>query len=234
MLDTIARLIVKKTGGILHLPYFEATFAVEQRIEGELVSPVIHRPVKSWVRNAYNFLARQAMSAPCMGTYGAGNLRMRRTHGGDNHATSESTALLEWHISTKTLGRGYRAIIGDNNHGIVIGTSTTAWNFEHRAMQGLIPDGGGSGQVHYNQMEVYTVDVGGIVKKIHLQRYFNNNSGANLTLGEIGLIASIEQGWGSTGPGKYLFSREVVSPADTFYDKAQLKVDYEISLTYPS
>ena len=232
MLDKIAQLIMKKTGDILHLPSMEMMLTIEQTKDGELVAPIIHRPAKSWVRNAYNFLTRQALSAPQTGSYGAGTLRLRAVDGTLSY--DAGSAKLEWHAPTSSLGYGYRANIGVTNHGIIIGSSSAAWSFNHYTLQSLIPDGSGAGQIHYNQMTSYAVSHSVLTQKATLERYFNNNSGGSITLGEVGLVASIEAPWGYTAIRKCLFSREVVSPAETFLDKAQLKVTYEITLAYPT
>ena len=229
MLDKIARLIVKGTGKALHLPFMEATYTIEQTIEGKLISPIIHKPAKSWVRNPYNFLMRNASCAPNTGAFGAGTLRLREVDGTLHYAGAN-----RWRTPNLSVGYGFRAGIGVTNHGIIIGSSSTAWSFEQYSMQSLIPDGSGSGQIHYNQMAAPSVSYAGTTQTVTVQRYFNNNSGGNITLGEVGLVGAIEAAIGTTSVGYCLFSREVVSPSETFYDKAQLKVTYEISLLYPS
>jgi hypothetical protein len=71
-----------------------------------------------------------------------------------------------------------------------------------------------------------------LTKKRTLIRYFNNNSGATISLGEIGLIGRVITGGDSSMYA--LFSRDLISPSVDIYDKAQLKITYVISLVYPS
>ena len=231
MLDKICELIVRRTSLALHLPYAEIIYSLEQTIDGKLVKPVMRKRAKSWTRNAYNFITAHGLGVNNYGaSFGAGHL-LRKSTDGSLPPTLYRERLNLWDYPTHECGRGYRGAVGDTTHGIVIGDSASAWSFENYTIS-VIPDGSGSGQIHYNQMAEPTKSYAGSTLKVTLIRYFNNNSGGSITIKEIGLIGRFSYG-GVAASEKILHSREVLSPEETFLDKAQLKVQYEISLTYP-
>ena len=218
MLDKICELIVKGTGKLLHLPTYEIFYSIEQTLEGETITSTGQRRAKSWVRNAYNNLFSCMAWVNNSGTaFGAGSLSYKNTAG--THQTYNSC---QWLIQVTGSTRLLNAAAGSVT-GIVIGTGTDAFSFEDFAISGLIAEGQGAGQVNYGQTVFSgSYATGSPTMSQSYLRYFNNNSGGNITLGNIGIIASAR-----------LVCRDVLSPTQTFYDKAQLKVEYTISLTFP-
>jgi len=64
-------------------------------------------------------------------------------------------------------------------------------------------------------------------------RYFNNNSGGDIDVNEVGLVMNQPQG-GSTVYGKRLQARDKLASTVTVPNTGQLKVTYTIQLTYPA
>lgn len=218
MLDKICELITKGTGKILHLPTYEIFYSIEQTLDGVVVTSTGQKRAKSWVRNAYNNLFSCMAWVNNTGSpFGAGSLSYINTAG-----TNQSYATCVYLIQVTSSIRRFNAGAGSVT-GIVIGTGTGAFSFEDYTIPGLIPEGQGSGQVNYGQTVFGGSYATGSPTMSHSYlRYFNNNSGGDITLGNIGIIADSR-----------LVCRDVLSPAETFYDKAQLKIQYTISLTFP-
>lgn len=212
MLDRICGYIVKKTGKMLHLPTYEIFYSIEQTLDGKVISKTGRRRAKSWTRNAYNNLfTAMAWVNNTGASFGAGSLSYISTAGANqNYATCVN---IDGAIVTAA------GVVT----GIIIGTDNTAFSFEHHNLLGKIAEGQGVGQVNYGQCFASPTQASGSPTMSHSYlRYFNNNSNGDITLGEIGIDRA----------GR-LVCRDVISPAETFLDKAQLRVEYIISLTFP-
>lgn len=212
MLDRICGYIVKKTGKILHLPTYEIFYSIEQTLDGKVITKTGKRRAKSWTRNAYNNLfSMMAWVNNTGASFGAGSLSYIST-AGTNQSYTSAVDISDAIITA-----------AGNTTGIIIGTNNTAFSFEHHNLLGKIAEGQGAGQINYGQCFANTTYASGSPTMTHSYlRYFNNNSNGDITLGEIGITR-----------GSRLVCRDVLSPAETFYDKAQLKVEYTISLTFP-
>ena len=86
-----------------------------------------------------------------------------------------------------------KAPSGDDSYGIVVGTGTKSVELDDYNLESKITHGTGSGQLSYGECSPYGVtsdtraDVG-------LQRSFDNNSGADITINEIGMILKVYDG----------------------------------------
>ena len=82
-----------------------------------------------------------------------------------------------------------RAIASETNRGIIVGTSTIAEAITDNRLPGLIPHGIMAGQLDYRPEHVYTVNYNVTLARweITQARRFINNSGAAITVNEIGL-----------------------------------------------
>jgi len=76
---------------------------------------------------------------------------------------------------------------GDDNYGILVGSSDTAFDVTQHNLGSKIPNGTGSGQLSYGETSV--VDSGDDYKT--WQRAFDNLSGADITVKEIGMFAKV-------------------------------------------
>lgn len=110
--------------------------------------------------------------------------------------------------------------IGETNRGVVIGTSATAFSVSQYNMQGLIAHGTGSGQMSYGSMLIPadpTFSTPNIT--INISRNISNNSGASITVREIGLkgypayaqASCTYNGTYSVSCAEILYLRDVIS-----------------------
>ena len=72
--------------------------------------------------------------------------------------------------------------------GIQVGTGTNAVTISDYALQTLVAQGNGSGQLDYGAMSIGTIVIVGSTAKFTLSRTFTNNSGADITVQEVGLV----------------------------------------------
>lgn len=118
---------------------------------------------------------------------------------------------------------------GDTTKGIVVGTSNAAFGISQYNLQALIPHGGGASQLSYAAMATPAEPVFSTPNiLLEISRDFANNSGAAVTVREIGLKGYIRYGWQYYDTylfAEVLFARDVVS--DTVVNNAQvLNVKY--------
>lgn len=76
----------------------------------------------------------------------------------------------------------------EESKGIVIGTGTTAAAKSDYAMETLIADGGGAGEMHYDAMSISETDTSS-TDTITLERTMTNLSGGTINVTECGVIA---------------------------------------------
>jgi hypothetical protein len=81
------------------------------------------------------------------------------------------------------------AAAGDDTRGIQVGTSTIAVAIDQFSLQGKIAHGVGSGQLQYGAMSVGTPATVGNKRQFTAARTFTNNSGADITVNEVGLVS---------------------------------------------
>ena len=86
-----------------------------------------------------------------------------------------------------------KAPAGDDTFGIVVGTSSEAVTMADYHLHSKIPHGTGSGQLSYGETTEYN-DASGMQWDRGLQRTFDNNSGGDITINEIGMIMMISDG----------------------------------------
>jgi len=208
MLDRIARFILHKTGERLHLPSLELYLGAVQTLDGKVIQDTGMRRAHSWNRNAYNNLFTVVAGTNRDGSgFGAGSLASKNTSG-----TTVGGSM--------TIVMGGSATIGITTSGILLGTNNTAETFEDFKINSLIASGMEAGQISYG--ESFYSRAGTLT--VTLKRYFNNNSGGTIQIGEIAFYPT----------SAYMFSREAYSTKLNFLDKAQLQVSYQFSLTYPT
>ena len=61
-------------------------------------------------------------------------------------------------------------------------------------------------------------------------RYFNNNSGGNVNVNEVGIVAYLQGQYNQN----YMMSRDKLAATITVPNTGQLRVTYTIQLTYPA
>jgi hypothetical protein len=77
---------------------------------------------------------------------------------------------------------------GNNAYGIQVGTGTAANDVSKYALAALIANGTGAGQLQYGATSVTSPTTVGQKRQITVARVFTNNSGASITVNEVGLV----------------------------------------------
>ena len=226
-----------RLGQKLGVPTFETFLELEVRNKhGETVLKHRQRS-QSWVRNAYSLLFTE-MAA--VAGYSGHNLQVKDT-GGTVHSIDPEGYLAGAHsigYSKMSPGKppvivpwyGYRS--NADTHGILVGSGTAAEDFEDYALQTLVSGGIGAGQLSYVDTPLNTVTDVGLTKSCQWVRYFNNNSGGDVNVNEVGLVA-----YGTltdNTAGKFMMARDVLASTITVPDTGQLRVTYTIQVTYPA
>ncbi|MBA7713066.1 hypothetical protein ES703_122064 [subsurface metagenome] len=222
----------------LHIPLPEAFLTLEVfDKDGKLIQRH-HQRSHSWVRNAYNHLFTQLAGVNGDdGTFGAGKLNIKDDSGALQAGTSPIGVDWEYTVESVISSRitsacGYRGGAGVDDIGIQVGTGTNAESFEDYALQTLIVEGSGAGQLNYVEQLAPAISYAALIMKNEMARYFNNNSGGAIGVNEVALLlkagadGSIYQGW--------IQSRDKLPATVNVPDTGQLKVTYTVQLTYPA
>jgi hypothetical protein len=198
----------------------------------------------TWVRNAYNHLFSQLAGRSAVdSTFGAGLLSIKDTGGTVRYSDLSGIAFsnqtinstqVRWELPTATYNYGYMSPATSDDYGIVVGSGTTAYDFEQYKLTTLIVNGTGAGQLSYAESEANTdsYDVPSKTFTVTLVRYMNNNSGGNVDVNEVGLYAR-----GTALYGVYndwCQSRDLLASTITIPTTGQLKTQYTIALVFPS
>jgi len=181
--------------------------------DGELIFDDKQRG-HSWTRNFYNYKCLIGTNAGYTNVnFGTGYLSGKNNEGSVISYLRNIEALTTGSVAT--------------TYGIVVGTSDTAFNVEQYALGALIAHGTGAGQLTYQasgfNSKAYALKVWTATSK----RIFNNNSGGDITVKEIGLYSAYYS-------LAYLTERSVLSPTVLVPDGAQLTATYEISMDFSS
>ena len=231
-----------KLGAELGIPITECFLEMQVTLpDGKVIHHHKQRS-HSWTRWAYNVLFTQICGKDAdETTYTAGRLGIRGTDGnGKGAAGPWAYAYASGNSGDQSIRTsegtswGYRAAGGIATKGIVVGTGNTAESFESYALATPIANGVGAGQMSYVLSEAMneSYDAGTKTKTNTLLRYINNNSGGEITVAEVGLIAQVN------GPYSHqpmaLISRDVLNPVVVVPNSGQLKITYTISLVYPA
>jgi len=227
---------LRKLGQELHIPIPEAFWELEVfDKDGRLIHAHRQRS-HSWVRNAYNLMFGQlaAKDLDDAGLWGAGYISMKDT-GGSIRAGDGNGIYNPTNVSTDGTDWGYRGPAGNDDYGILVGSGTDAESFEDYKLQTQIAEGSGAGQLNHAQSGPHnlTYNAGTKVLGNTLVRYFNNNSGGDVDINEVGLFCRAYYVGGGS-PAYYGLCRDKLASTVTVPDTGQLKVTYTIQLTYPA
>lgn len=223
---------LKKLAQALHVPLPEAFWELEVTDKDGRVIQRHRQRSHSWTRNAYNHMfSNLAAKDADDTTFGAGLLSVKYLDG-TVYGWDYPFTYGQYSVD----GTGYygmRAAAGEDGRGIVVGSGTAAESFEDYALQTQIANGTGAGQLSYIASEEHSVsyDAPSMVFQNQLVRYFNNNSGGDIDVNEVGLYCKIQQ------PGSarcHCYSRDKLAATVTVPDTGQLKVTYTVQLTYPA
>jgi hypothetical protein len=122
---------------------------------------------------------------------------------------------------TRSLGADPASInapTGDDNYGILVGSSDIAFDVAQYNLGSKIPNGSGTGQIGYQGVTIYQDQP----NQRTWQRAFVNTSGGDITVKEIGLVAKV---------GYYaLLARDVLSTPVTVPNYGTLVVRYTFKI----
>jgi hypothetical protein len=156
--------------------------------------------------------------------YGANNyarLFMRHLIGRDNDTMgliNQSSSTVEGTFGSGDGALNFVTATMTNNRGIVLGTGSTAASFADVTMDAGIGHGTGAGQLVYGECTNNAVISNTTASNFsvwYLTRYFENRSGGNITVNEIGLVSNATIN--STNQ-VYLFDRRVLASPVTVPD----------------
>jgi len=114
---------------------------------------------------------------------------------------------------------------GDDNYGILVGSSDAAFSVDQYNLVSKIPHGTGAGQLEYDQTQLPGAVTSGNTIEYQIKRYFNNRSGGDVTVREIGYAVKVVD---AGGVEHYLLLARDVITAITIPDGGTLTVTYRI------
>lgn len=223
---------LRSLGQKLHIPIAEAFWTVEVFDKNGKLIQRLHQRSHSWVRNAYNLMFVQLAGKGFTGDgFGAGKLSLTETDSTVVDTAGKDMAIVWSGFALDTPGSAYNEHAGQIVHGILVGSGTNAESFEDYVLQTPIAEGAGGGQLNHAASEASAYSYGGTTGTNTLVRYFNNNSGGNVNINEVCLVASGAMG---AATKVFLTARDKLGATVTVPDTGQCKVTYTIQLTYPS
>ena len=233
----------RKACTYLHVPNLEAWVEIEiMDKDGNVVDRRKQR-AKSWVRNGYNMALHLMAGGGTGGSYGSGSLNYfaHQRNGTTGYAPpgSSDVSLFPGQAGDQTSlsAYTYRAPAGSTLDGIVVGKGTAAWALNDYTLSSIWAHGYAGDVITYQGGSTYSrsYDAGTKIMSAVHARIFNNNSDTNADITEAAIGRRRSSGsmynihyW------RFRFSRDIISPAAVFLDKAQMQVTYTFSLTYPS
>jgi hypothetical protein len=175
-----------------------------------------HQVGHSWVRNAYNaYNIMMLDSVPT--TY----LFVRNTDG------NFCTTARPYNRYFAHAGYGYYSTENAETHGVIVGTGTTAFDLDDFRLDAVITHGNTTGKLYYQKQVAPVTTYSGdpdFTENILHKRVFNNNSGATITVNEVGLVWKT-----SYDEYKTLMSRDVLDTPAVVLNGAQLTVTVSIT-----
>lgn len=230
---------LRKLGQELHIPIPETFLELEVfDKDGKIIQRHKQRS-HSWVRNAYNQLISQLASkgaSDASPNWGGGFINIKDTGGIIlSHATRGICITTSTAHEMQTAGYGYHADATINTFGIQVGSGTNIESFEDYALQTLIGNGTGAGQLSYAAMEVPAKSYDAVTKVLTITRvrYLNNNTAppGDVSVKEIALTTNGKVG---DTPRQWVMSRDKLGATVTIPATGQLKISYVLSLAYPA
>jgi hypothetical protein len=181
---------------------------------------------KSWLPQLLAMLKGHFM-VPYQTTTNGGNAPITDTGGVVRYFPY--LALLSGVPATVTISLYAGEGVGD--YGLVVGTSDAQNAVNQYAMGAVIPHGNASGQLYYGATSIENPQNPPNTNYwiFRIIRTFTNNSGASITVREIGLVVKTWDSGGNT-PRYFLIARDVISPV-TVPNGATLTIRYIPKIT---
>lgn len=111
---------------------------------------------------------------------------------------------------------------GEDNYGILVGSGSTAFDVDQYKLDSKISHGTGSGQLSYGEQSI--VDYSSSHEQ--WQRSFDNNSGGDITVYEIGMACKTSKLYDGTPEIHYILLARDVITATTVPNGGRLTVKY--------
>ena len=139
-------------------------------------------------------------------------------------ATAEETAgLTEVNDTTFTMDDSYWNAGVGHVRGVVVGSGTTASDFNDTKLETVIDHGTSAGELEYGDQSETTNETDGEYD-VEVSRTFSNNSGGNVTVNEIGIYGSTNATASAT-TNMHMLLREVLGSGITIPDAGSMTVD---------
>jgi len=191
---------------------------------------------RSWTRNAYNWMFSQLCGLGCDDVGNWGNTYMSfKIVTGAIHASSTipGVGCIYNPGQADPNQNGYSAPAGQDLYGIVVGTGVLAEEFDDYKLGVQIDHGDDATELSHNACD-YTKTWVPVELQNEFVRIFNNNSGGQIDIGEIGIYANMVVKSGTSSQiHKTMVIRDLIDPTVAVEDAARLTVTYDIILTFP-
>jgi len=191
----------------------------------------LHEQGHSWTRNGY-ILWLTSFSGVAGGgsnAFGAGNISAKRSSGIIDYNSNYCFSPVGYSYNNNHF---VTTSLNSNSAGICVGTGNAAFSVENYDLAARIVHGTGPGQLSYGAQSAVASNYNSSLKEwtIINTRQFNNASGADIIIAEIGLdffgkiFASINY--------QYLAARDVLSTPITVQNGYNIDVAYETTFDF--
>lgn len=184
------------------------------------------------LRNLYNYHFCQMASVQCNdGGWGDGYKNLKGTSGVEEY--SLYCPCFQYNASLHSAGYGYMCAADDDSRGIVVGSDNTAVTFDDYALNTPIATGAGAGELNYGLSETPVRNWASLVMTTSHGRIFANASGGAVTVREVGLVGAVRARQAGAVYTKYIMMLRNVPTAVALADGEDLRVVYQLKVTYP-
>jgi len=201
------------------------SYEVEVRDKnGKLISKQ-HGKSHSWLRQWIQILKGEFATRHGT-TVGSGNVSIYdETGSGRTYPPHTSGTPTAYYMQLSTLGDA-----GDVTQGIIVGGGDTPNSLTTYALASKIGHGTASGQLVYGAESVEDViNPSGMDLTFRITRTFTNNSGASVTVKEVGILV---KKYDTSGYGRsFLIARDVLLSPSSVPDGATLTIRYTVKIT---
>lgn len=192
-------------------------YKVVVRDKNGKVRYIIRRKSKSFVKNFMEYLNK---------FFKSGTMTLKDINGNDHY-------IVAGFLDVDNYFETPRLLVGEgiDDCGIVLGSGTTPPTPDDFKLENQIPHGDETGKLHYMNNDCSEVQVSGNEITFEITRDFINNSGGDITIGEMGLILDIDYKKGGTYyTAHVLMIRDVFDTPVTVLAGGSLSAKYTIKV----
>ena len=225
---------LRRLASLLHIPVPEAFWTLEVFDKDGKLLQRHHQRSHSWTRNAYNWMfAQLASKCGTDAVFGAGNLNLKDTGGTIRNGAYPVSHRGDQDGDTPAANYDILTPAANIDKGILVGSGLNAESFEDFVLQTPIAEGVGAGQLNAVASNNHDISYGALVLKDEQVRYFNNNSGGDVSINEVALVDGMCVG-SSVSHYDVAMARDHLGVTVTVPDTGQVKVTYTVQLTFPA